>query len=145
MMADELSRWRQPGWGNYKRASKPPPAATKGGKREKKKSGHCSSCLLRRIARSTGASLPCRQTVVCVRRIRWAFSESSKATRGLYRSRSASPGFSRRQPAIRSTAPLGRWGRPEEARQAGVPCSLLTPMIQLSAGLQLAFLQALSH
>lgn len=36
MMADELSRWRQPGWGNYKRASKPPPAAAKEGEKEKK-------------------------------------------------------------------------------------------------------------
>lgn len=36
MMADELSRWRQPGWGNYKRASKPPPAAAKEGEERKK-------------------------------------------------------------------------------------------------------------
>ncbi|KAM6486624.1 hypothetical protein HDV62DRAFT_224907 [Trichoderma sp. SZMC 28011] len=107
-MAEQLSRWRQPGWGNYKRASKPPPAATKEGGRRKKKVWPLlllfapSNCPLNR---SIFALPPDRR--LCETNSLGIFRKlQSQSTRGLYRSRSASPGFSRRQPAIRSTAPL---------------------------------------
>lgn len=146
-MADELSRWRQPGWGNYKRASKPPPAAAKEGEERKKVWPLLllfapSNCPLNR---SIFALPPDRR--LCETNSLGIFRKlQSQSTRGLYRSRSASPGFSRRQPAIRSTAPLGRWGSPRRSAAGwSAPLQPINAHDSMSAGLQLAFLQALSH